>query len=846
MTKTFTLKDGVVEKLPGGSLSAGECATYTFTSLEDFAASITKLKPHQAVAYGVPAFEGDAWCVLSGKKFLSAGSPEGVLTRTRKNFTWPEGPGLLMLDYDPQPGTDPLSPDEFQKTLLRVCPPLAGTGMVQWFSASSFVRKPDGSFHSEVQGQRIWIPIQDASDIPRAGQILYDRLWLAGFGRMDISKNGQTLERSLIDSSVWQPERLDFVAGARCLGGLVQERPAPRVIEGSILDSWVALPDLAEDESRQLSEIKSRLRQRSALRLPGVVPETGQTSILYGKQTIILENGTHITVKDVLTRPDTLDGSLTRDPLEPDYQGGKVCGKLFLSQKESILHSFAHGGRSYRLLSQDGTINIRPGQTAEAVTESFKLLRDSGLFVSTCGLCTVDKGEGAATIRPMCEARLQNFVGKQLIFEREEKKQPQRIDPPLPLIKQMLATAREHGLPKLEGIARLPMLTLDGVLHDRPGYNPIARCYLDFDVKTWPGIPEHVGRFTPADIRSLVEKMLRPFRGFPFCSDQDKAVLLAMIFTGLMLPSVDMRPAFAVDAPCPASGKTLLVRMVAYCVEGKEAGLVPGSEKEEETGKRLFALLLEGRSCVVFDNLEGGFGSGKLCSTITSPVLTDRILGNSQTRTVENRSLIILTGNNISLKGDMAVRRVLTCKIDPAMERPHERRFSFNALAEVASKRMEMVAAGLSLMMDHSKKYGGKTITPKGFSAYPQWDFIRQATYAITGEAWGECIDVADAFYSRTVQDPELATWQDVLEKLAKFQAGVTHGPFTCKELWEYAQAETDFLEILVEGLGQRIANARSLGNLFARRKDRFMGGLVLKERGKDRSKTALSQLRQN
>jgi hypothetical protein len=56
------------------------------------------------------------------------------------------------------------------------------------------------------------MPVLNVADIPRYGELLFKRLWLAGHGYIALSGNGSVLIRTAIDSAVFSPERLDFVA----------------------------------------------------------------------------------------------------------------------------------------------------------------------------------------------------------------------------------------------------------------------------------------------------------------------------------------------------------------------------------------------------------------------------------------------------------------------------------------------------------------------------------------------------------------------------------------------------------------------------------------------------------
>jgi hypothetical protein len=56
-----------------------------------------------------------------------------------------------------------------------------------------------------------------------------------------------------------------------------------------------------------------------------------------------------VTVAEVLAQKYTYHGSLCLDPLEPDYDGRRFVGQLYLDQKMPCVNSFARGGQAYSL-----------------------------------------------------------------------------------------------------------------------------------------------------------------------------------------------------------------------------------------------------------------------------------------------------------------------------------------------------------------------------------------------------------------------------------------------------------------------------------------------------------------
>ena len=137
-----------------------------------------------------------------------------------------------MLDGDSPPGKPPLSKDEWLTCLYEACPDLAKVARLWRASTTSYIYDKSGNELRGLTGQRLYVGVVDGADIPRAGEVLFKRLWLKGHGRIEISKSGAFLKRAPVDAAVFSPERLDFVAGAVCRDGLRQGDLTPLYIEG--------------------------------------------------------------------------------------------------------------------------------------------------------------------------------------------------------------------------------------------------------------------------------------------------------------------------------------------------------------------------------------------------------------------------------------------------------------------------------------------------------------------------------------------------------------------------------------------------------------------------------------
>jgi len=206
MTKCISIgADGKLVKQPAANLYDGVAEIITISNLKELGSVITSLKSNQALTYGVTAHESI--------NLITKGKADGIYTvaRCRDHFRWPDGAGVLMGDVDPKPGTT-LSADEAQNALLKAVPELRGCERLWTASASSGIKSADGTINTGIAGQRFYFRVADASMIPAYGDIIVKRLWLAGHGFIFINKAGGMQPRTMVDATVWQPERLDFAA----------------------------------------------------------------------------------------------------------------------------------------------------------------------------------------------------------------------------------------------------------------------------------------------------------------------------------------------------------------------------------------------------------------------------------------------------------------------------------------------------------------------------------------------------------------------------------------------------------------------------------------------------------
>jgi hypothetical protein len=131
--------------------------------------------------------------------------------------------------------------------------------------------------------------------------------------------------------------------------------------------------------------------------------------------------------------------------------------------------------------------------------------------------------------------------------------------------------------------------------------------------------------------------------------------------------------------------------IIAY---GKEADFSPGNVNGDEIRKRLFAVAAQGSPMHVLDNVEYTIWSSELAAWLTAATYSDRKLHESATYSYPNRLVLLATGNNVRLGGDIE-RRAVLIRLVSDEARPDERsEFQYASLLDhVRRHRREILTA---------------------------------------------------------------------------------------------------------------------------------------------------------
>ena len=891
LSKQYQINErGELEKQGGGRMSQGRAQVLTVGGLADVAELLAKLKPYHALCYGTP--EQDEIRVVTRKKWLELGKPDDAIPRIKEAFFWPADHAVMMFDYDPPENKQPLDRDGLLAAIRDAVPGLRQAACL-WFPSSSshITNEQTDEDLTGLQGQRLYFIVKHGNDIERAGEDLQTYLWAAGHGYVMISQAGSKLKRTIFDASVWQTNRLDFAAGASCQKPLTQRRGEPQIIDGEVevIDTMALIPPPPEDV-----RTKANINQKAAMQgvdekaqivrigyVEGMAykiagDETGdeerdkerfelarrtvETALSHQTLagdfpiTVVMDNGEkhETTAGDILDNRETYHGMITLDPIESGYDGGRAVGKLYLMSAKPGLNSFAHGGRFFKLTRPPAMVELVRGKTDEVIGQVLRLMRQSPEAYDFGGpLVVVERGE----LHPLDKHGLLHWLGGMTQFWKTAiiNKAPVQVleDPPMKIADQLLALGKRRQLKRLEAVITAPTVRPDGSLLDQPGFDSLTGLLLDVDQDDMYPVPRMP---TTQQVETALERLMRPFADFPMVDMLDRSVLLSALLTAAVRPALPTAPAFGFDAPVQGSGKTLLAKCVAVIASGQRPKIQPHCREEEEVRKRLMTILLESPRAVVWDNILGTFDSASLAGLLTSSTYTDRILGVSKSAEVPNRAVWLLTGNNLTLAGDMP-RRVLKCRIDPETERPFARRFDLEPESYCLKNRQRMISDALTIIRGWFA--AGCPQADGQMASFEQWDtLVRQPIAWIANHVadFGEYDDVMRAVDNAQAQDPEQEMWGELLDAwVAVFgkDAKTAREVLDECEVMSWGASSSCIRKQLHEALSEYQGNARTissrtLGKILGNRADRLVNGKrmrCIRQGGKHAQRWKVEQL---
>lgn len=301
--------------------------------------------------------------------FDQDGDPLRTFSKT--DSPWSDGPGIMVIDADDRSITQAI--DE----LVAAVPQARDWPVLAMTSSGSMISSASGELLRGERGCHLAVPVTSGRAIPQALEDIHRRLWLAGHGRIVLSKAGTQLNRSGVDLAMRVSSQPVFTR-ASLSDGLVHNKTfITRNIDAPLVDlSGLALSAaelteyttlVAEAKRASLPEAVRVQRQHATARAQDLVeaaqargvvlsPAAAQAQVLRMTQqrTLGLDVVLHtargpVTVAEVLHSPADWHDVACKDPVEPGYAPVGVA-KIFTQSGRPVVHSFAHGGSTYQLV----------------------------------------------------------------------------------------------------------------------------------------------------------------------------------------------------------------------------------------------------------------------------------------------------------------------------------------------------------------------------------------------------------------------------------------------------------------------------------------------------------------
>ncbi len=428
---------------------------------------------------------------------------------------------------------------------------------------------------------------------------------------------------------------------------------------------------------------------------------------------------------------------------------------------------------------------------------------------------------------------LVDFLCKSAIFTRLDGRTgtEKRVNPTLELASVILARQGTWSFPSIVGVITTPTLRPDGSVLAGPGYDQATRLLLVDP----PTLPEIADRPSKDDAYRAIERLRALLSEFPFASPESRAVALSALITPIVRASFPVAPMHVMRAPTPGSGKSYLLDVAAAIAIGRPMPVMAAGRTEEETEKRLASALLAGQPLISIDNVNGDLGGDALNQAVERPVIDIRPLGRSERVTVEARSTLFATGNNIRLIGDMT-RRVIVGTLDASMERPELRQFTSNPVKTVLDDRGRYIADALTICRAYI--VADRPGLAPALGSFEGWSALVRSALMWLGEA-----DPVATMEAAREEDPILLAMRSVFGALAA-SVGLDR-PLTSAEMIDMAEEtlsgqpmNPELREALLLVASSRAGrlDVRQLGNWLRRHKGRVDGGVRLEGRADGRT----------
>ncbi|KAA0677287.1 hypothetical protein [Roseomonas genomospecies 6] len=280
-----------------------------------------------------------------------------------------------------------------------------------------------------------------------------------------------------------------------------------------------------------------------------------------------------------------------------------------------------------------------------------------------------------------------------------------------------------------------PFFTKDGRLHQTPGYDEVSRIY--YFPSNGFVLPPVSDKPSPEEVARAKGLLLDDVLvDFPFYGmvEAERAHAVAMLLQPFVRQMIEgPTPVYWVHKPAPGTGAGKLINTVSILAVGTDAEAITEERSEDGWRKKITMAMLSGSPLFFLDNVNYPLDSGALASVITQRFWRDRLLGSNDEVNVPVKCQFIMTGNNVTMSGEL-LRRCVRIFINAGLADPTTRTgFKHPDLeAWVKENRSELVWACLTLIQ-HWIASGKRKFDGKPLASFEAWSSVMGGILASAG-----------------------------------------------------------------------------------------------------------------
>ena len=169
----------------------------------------------------------------------------------------------------------------------------------------------------------------------------------------------------------------------------------------------------------------------------------------------------------------------------------------------------------------------------------------------------------------------------------------------------------------------------------------------------------------PVEVRNGTGHLDALLRDFCFKKPADRTNYLGMLLTAILVPRfIGSKPAALFSGNQPELGKSMLAQIIAILRDGQTAETASYNSNDEEFKKRLGAIVRRGDTVVIVDNAKSRGRNPRIESaclerSITDPLLSFWLLGQSSSIRAENSHIFCITAKTPDVSRDLVTRSVV-------------------------------------------------------------------------------------------------------------------------------------------------------------------------------------------